>query len=152
MKDGRKKQIFSQSTIKNFLRVLLRSIPFIPAPEIYDIIEGLKRSRVSMDEKIKKAYDSLQETSNLISDLEIDLKERTRKLLVLREECDRYSKLAEVEEEKVKALLQQLEFSLSKGKARERWVSFAINLAAGVIIFIIGILASPMIRRLLGEN
>ena len=145
-----KKLIIPSSTTKHIIRALLRSIPLLPGPELYDIIEDLKRSRTSIDEKIQRAYNSLQETSILINELEESLKERTEKLIFLRREYERYSKLAEVEEDKARALIQQLELSLGKTRNRERWVSLLISLIAGIIVFIVGILLSPIIRTWLG--
>ena len=145
-----KKPIIPSSTAKHIFRALLRSIPLIPGPELYDIIEDLKKSRTSIDEKIQKAYNSLQTTSKLINELEESLKERTEKLIYLRQEYERYSKLAEMEEDKARALIQQLELSLGKTRNHERWVSLFINLIAGIIVFILGILLSPIIRTWLG--
>ena len=150
MSEKEKKRIITSSITKRIIQVFLRQIPLIPAPELYDLIEDLKRSRTSIDEKIRKAYDSLQETSGLIGELEGSLKEKTEKLAFLRQEYGRYSKLAEVEEDKARALIQQLELSLGKGRKRERWISLVINLITGIIIFILGILLSPIIRTWLG--
>lgn len=141
-----KKQIIPSSTTKMIFRALLRSIPLLPGPELYDIIEDLKRSRTSIDEKIHKAFNSLQETSKLINELEESLKERTEKVIYLRQEYERYSKLAEMEEGNAGALIQQLEISLGKTRNSERWVSLLLNLIAGFIIFILGFLLSPIIR------
>ena len=145
-----KNAIIPSSTTKHILRVLLRSVPFLPGPELYDLIEDLKRSRTSIDEKIQSAYNSLQETSILLDELEESLQERTGKLILLRQEYERYSKLAEVEEGKAKALIQQLELSLVKTRNHERWVSLLISLIAGIVVFIFGILLSPIIRTWLG--
>ena len=145
-----KNTIIPSSTTKHILRVLLRSVPFLPGPELYDLIEDLKRSRTSIDEKIQSAYNSLQETSILLDELEESLQERTGKLILLRQEYERYSKLAEVEEGKAKALIQQLELSLVKTRNHERWVSLLISLIAGIVVFIFGILLSPIIRTWLG--
>jgi predicted RNase H-like nuclease (RuvC/YqgF family) len=150
MSEKEKKPIITRSTAKRIMRVLLRPIPLLPAPELYDLIEDFRRSRTSIDEKIQKAFDSLQETTGLIGELEKSLKEKTKKLTSLRQEYERYSKLAEVEEEKAGALIQQLELSLGKGRKREYWVSLLINLTVGIIIFILGIWFSPIIRAWLG--
>jgi ABC-type multidrug transport system fused ATPase/permease subunit len=150
MSEKEKKRIITPSITKRIIRVFLRQIPLIPVPELYDLIEDLKRSQTSIDEKIRKAYDSLQETSGLIGELEGSLKEKTEKLTFLHQEYERYSKLAEVEEDNARALIQQIELSLGKGRKRERWISLVINLITGIIIFILGILLSPIIRTWLG--
>ena len=150
MSEKEKKPIITPNTTKHIIRTLLRPIPLIPAPELYELIKDLKRSRTSIDEKIQKAFDSLQETTGLIGELEKSLKEKTEKLTSLRQEYERYSKLAAVEEDKARALIQQLELSLGTGRKRERGVSLVINLIVGIIIFILGIWLSPIIRAWLG--
>jgi hypothetical protein len=67
---------------------------------IFRLVEDLKRSRTSIDEKIQNAYKSMQETHELIDELEESLKERTEKLSLLSQEYERYSRLAELEEDK----------------------------------------------------
>lgn len=44
-------------------RVLLRMLLSIPGPEIYDLVKDLAKSRISLDEKVARAYQSLHETS-----------------------------------------------------------------------------------------
>ena len=61
-------------------------LPLVPGPEIYDLIKDLSKSRTSLDEKVTKAYESLHETSTLISELEDGLKERVSKVEKLKEE------------------------------------------------------------------
>lgn len=131
-------------------RILLRMLPLAPGPEIYDLIFDLSKLRTSPDEKVKKAYESLHETSTLISDLEDGLKERLEKVEKLKGEYDRYSALAEVEEDKAKALVAQLELTIGKGQPKERLISLFLNITAGIIVFIIGVFASPYVSKWLG--
>src|SRR5215813_14870964 len=136
-----KSSIFAKNIfflLRELASALRYTVP-ISGPLIGDIIEELQRSRVSIDRKIELAAQSLQETSRLIAELDESLKERAEKLEQLRTEIERFSKLAEVEEGKARAVIQQLEISLNRGKNRERWVSLVINLIAGIIIFILGI-------------
>lgn len=135
---------------KNLSRILLRMVPFVPGPELYDLLNDLTKSRTSLDQKITKAYDSLQETSTLISELEEGLKERVSKVEKLRQEYEHYSKLAEVEEENAKALVKQLEITIGKGKNRERIISLFLNLLAGLIVFVLGVFAGPYLTTWLG--
>lgn len=149
-----KKPIIPQGTTKYIIQELLKTISFRLGPDLftlsYDIIKDLKRSRTSSEEKIEKAYNSLQETSKLIDELEESLNERTEKLNFLRKEYKRYSKLAEAGEGKAKAFIQQLELSLGKMRKRGYWMSLIISLIAGIIVFMLGILLSPIIRTWLG--
>jgi len=135
---------------KYIFMAILRSIPLSPASELYDLIAELNKSRTDIDQKIQKAFESLQETSELLKELESSLKERTEKVNFLRHECDRYSKLAELEEDKAKVIIEQLELSLGKGRNRERWASLLISLIAGLIVFVLGIWFGPHLTKLLG--
>ena len=106
MSNSDKEPLIKPSTKRTLIHALLRSIPILPDPEIYDLVIDLKRSRASIDEKIEKATKSLQDASLLIDDLEQSLSGRAEKLKVLREEIERYSQIAEVEENKAKAIIQ----------------------------------------------
>lgn len=128
-------------------RAVLRAIPVVPAPELLDILEAAQRSRRSIDSKIEQAVAALQAASKLVDELETDLRDRTTRLNQLRDEVDQYSKLAAIEEEKAKALVLQLDSLLSRNRGRERWVSLAINLLAGFLIFALGIVAGPRLTR-----
>jgi septal ring factor EnvC (AmiA/AmiB activator) len=148
--DESRKQTEGQPFIKDstkriLMRALLRSVLLIPGPDLYDLVVDLRKSRTTIDEKIDKAVDALKDASRLVSELEESLEERTAKLNTLRQEVERYSKLAEAEEGKAKAIIQQLELSINKGKGIERLVSLALNLLAGLIIFVLGLLLSPLI-------
>jgi len=147
-----KKPIFSSSTKTHIIRAFLGVFPFplYPGLEIVNLIKDLTQSRTSSDEKIEKAYNSLQETSKLIGELEESLNERTKKLILLREKIKRYSKLAEVEEDKAKAFINQLEVSLGNTRNRGYWMSLFISLIAGLFVFILGILLSPIFKTWFG--
>ncbi|SRR6266576_819715 len=128
-----------KTTARSALKVLLRSIPLVPGPELFDLFHDLRRSRTSIEQKIATAFESLQSASQLVDDVEIELKSRAEKLSQLRDEVYRYSQLAEIEESKASALLRQLELTVNKGKKRERWIAFAINIVAGTLLFLLGL-------------
>jgi hypothetical protein len=146
--------LIRNSTKRKIIRAALGSIPLpiIGAPELYDLITDLQRSRGSMDEKIYEASESLKKASELVDEIEQILTDRTTKLATLKQEVERYSKLAEVEEENAKAIVQQLEAALNKGKNQERWVGFIINIVAGLILFVVGVALSPALSQWLGIN
>jgi predicted RNase H-like nuclease (RuvC/YqgF family) len=150
MNDTPKKDNKTKVFAEGMSRVLLRMLPFVPGPEIYDLIFDLSKSRTSLDEKVKKSYESLHETSTLISELEDGLKERVEKVEKLKEEYDRYSALAELEEDKAKALVTQLELTIGKGQPKERLISLFLNITAGIIVFVLGVAASPYVSKWLG--
>ena len=77
-------------TTHKIARLILRVIPIIPGPEIYDIFVDIRKGDKSINDKIDKAYESLKETSELIDGLEKELLERTDKVKELKgkyEEC-----------------------------------------------------------------
>jgi hypothetical protein len=143
--------ILPKETTHKIARLLLRTIPLIPGPEIYDIFVDVRKGDKSINEKIDKAYESLKDTSQLIDGLEKELIERTDKVKELKTKYEEYAKLAEIEEDKIQPLLTQLEKTMGKGKLAERIISFLINIIAGVLLFIAGIWLGPKIQNMLKQ-
>jgi len=141
--------IIPKESTHKIARLLLRTIPIIPGPEIYDIFIDVRKGDKSINEKIDKAYESLKETSQLIDGLEKELIERTDKVRDLKTKYEEYAKLAEIEEDKIQPLLSQLEKTMGKGKLAERIISFLINITAGVLLFIAGIWLGPKIQSII---
>jgi septal ring factor EnvC (AmiA/AmiB activator) len=131
-------------------RVLLRMLPILPGPEIYDLLKDLSKSRTSLDQKISRAQASLTETSELIGELEAGLKDRVTTLNRLKEEYERYSNLAKVEEDKANAIVQQIDLAIGRTKGKERIIALALNLAVGVMVFILGVFLGPWLTKWLG--
>lgn len=144
---SRKDSLITKNLIDKINRTILRSIPFLPGPQLFDLFIELKEGKKSINSKIEEAYKSLNETSGLITELENDLKFRTEKVKELKETYEEYSKLAEIEEEKIQPLLKQLEKAVGKNRNVERLVSFFINLIAGLLIFVLGIWAGPKVKE-----
>ncbi|MCJ8166117.1 hypothetical protein MKJ04_14820 [Pontibacter sp. E15-1] len=141
-----KEPIITKSLTNKITRMILRTMPIIPGPELYDLFIELKDGKKTINSKIEQAYKALKETSNLVADLESDLIERTEKVKELKETYEEYSKLAEIEEDKIQPLISQLEKTVGKSRNVERVVSFFINLIAGLLLFIIGIWAGPTVK------
>jgi hypothetical protein len=137
-------------TKRRIFNLLFRRVPLIPAMEIYDLLEEARLSRGSLDGKINEAYESLKSTSELIHELELDLQERTNKVSLLRAEYEKYSRLAEIEEEKAMPIINQIELSLGKGKNRDVIINIIISFVVGGIIFILGIWLGPKLTNLFG--
>lgn len=102
-----KRELLSPTVRRRLWRLVLRSlpIPLIPGPELYDLLLELRRSRSDLDEQVSEAIESLQRSLQLVSQLEEGLRQRSERLNQLREEYERYCKLAEIEEQKVEALI-----------------------------------------------
>lgn len=129
------------------LRALFRSLPIpLLTPELYDLIADLKQSRQSIDSKIDEASDSLRRTTELISEIEQTLNSRAQNLSVLKDELERYSALSDIEEEKASAIVQQIELAANKGKIKERWIGFLINIGAGLLL---GLILSPAVMGII---
>jgi len=131
-------------------RTLIKMFTPQVAKEFEYLLEDLTENEESFGRKIDRAYESLQDTSRLVDRLETKLKTKIENVTKLKEEYERYSVLAEIEESKARALLSQLDISLNKGKGSERVIAFIINLVAGTIIFAIGIWAGPYVTSWLG--
>ncbi|KAA0777640.1 hypothetical protein DN392_06465 [Bacillus sp. BB51/4] len=135
----------NKKLIESIVKSSLRSLTILPTTNLLDIIDDLKKSETSIDIKIQKVNDSLKETSQIIKELETELIDRTQNLETLQLEYERYSKLADVEQEKASAILAQVDHSVNKGKRSERWAGFWISTISGLFIFVLGLILSPIL-------
>ena len=125
-------------------------VPFLPAPELFDILGELKRSRTGLGQKVDRAANALRETSEFIDELQSELQERTERVARLKTEHEKYSQLAQIEEKKARALVNELRGILSSGKGRERLVTLGLNLLAGAAVFTLGVIFGPLLKGVLG--
>jgi hypothetical protein len=138
----------TNSTLEKMLRAVLRIVPILPGPEIYDLLLEVKRSQQGVDAQVRDAIDAIHKTSTLVAKLEESLKEKTKQLEHLRKEHDRYAQLAGIEAAKAEALIMQIEATVGRQAGKERWIAFGINIAAGLILFILGIWLSGPLKHL----
>jgi len=99
-------------------RLVLRVVPILPMPEIYDLARDLQRSRGELSEKVNRAAAALQEATQLVGDLQNQLAERVDSVQKLKLEYEKYQQLTTVEEQKAKALIEQLQQALGAGRTR----------------------------------
>jgi ElaB/YqjD/DUF883 family membrane-anchored ribosome-binding protein len=105
-----------------------------------DAAELLVRQRPSLrTQNLRRAVAALEEASTLIAELDRDLKQRTEQLTALQQEYEHYSELATVEEEKARALLEEVEETVQRGRWRERGIAAAINVVTGGGLFLLGL-------------
>lgn len=130
------------------LRLMLRTIPLLPAPELYDLIRNVTRSQVDVDKQVNEAVSALTRSSELIDNLGQTLKEREAKLRELQLEYDRVSNLASLTKEQGEAVAISLQKVLGKTQSRERVISFLINVLAGLVLFVIGVFAADFVKSL----
>ena len=145
-----KAQIDTQGMLTHLSRIMLRMVPFLPGPELYDFVKDMGKSRTDLDDKITYAQKALVETSEIIAELESGLKDRVAKVQRLKEEFAKYSELAEIEEEKAKAIIQQIDTSIGRNRGRERFIALALNVLAGLIVFGFGVAFGPSLQKWLG--
>lgn len=131
---------------KQILASTTASLPL----NIVELLDEISRSRTTVDAKIKNAYDSLKETTVLVNELENIINEKTEKVAKLQEQFETYSKLAEIEENKARPLLEQVNLSIGRGKWTERWANFIISSITGAVFLIIGILFGDKIKHFFG--
>lgn len=129
------------------LRLMLRTIPLLPAPEIYDLIKNVRRTENDVDKQVQEAVEALSRSSQLIDDLGETLKTREEKLKLLQEEYARVSNLASLTAEQGDAVAKSLEKVLGRTQSKERVVSFLINIIAGLLLFVIGVFASDWVKN-----
>lgn len=122
------------------------SVPIIPGIATY--FTEIKISEAQIEDKIFNVLSSLQDTSELINELENDIKKRTKNVIKLKEEFDHYSKLNEIEQEKIQPLVKELDKAIAKNNKYEWLKGLSINLIAGLILILIGYLANPVINNI----
>ena len=131
------------------LRIMLRALPILPGPELYDLLREVKKSQSDIDSQVQDALESIRSTSQLVRRLEESLEERAARLDELRKEHEQYSNLAQIEAKKAEVLITQIETALGRNVSRERWIAFGINIVAGLILFVLGVVVSEPLKHLL---
>lgn len=149
MEQNKKRKM--KRAFEDLKRVALRMFPFIPGPELVDLVVNLQKSQSDLDEQVEDAIVSLKKSTELVNQLDEGVKQRALKLEELRSEYERYSKLADIESGKASALIQQLEQTVGSGRVRERWFSFLINIVAGILIFFAGVAFSQPVEKFFKE-
>jgi hypothetical protein len=135
-------------------RYLLRALIGLYFPKssrvFQSLLEDLGQTEKSFARKIDQAYESLHETSHLVEQLENELTDKIKRIDGLKSEYKRYSDLASLKEDEARAVVSQLESQLNRNRPKEIAVALGLNIAAGLVVFFLGILLSPFIKGLLG--
>lgn len=143
-------KIITSHVGKHFLNVFVRSIPLLPGSELLAIIEDLKRSRSSIDEKINKAYESLKSTSQLIQELEQDMEGRTQQIMRLKTEYEKYAQVAAINEEEAGQMIQEYVPVTTMASRWNPWVKGLFFGCMAMAIFALGVWLHPHVLNLLG--
>lgn len=140
-----------QTRLKDaLLQALLRMIPLVPANEFKAVIDAIRRTETDIDKDVASAIEAIRKSSELVASLERKLTERSALLEKLKEEHRRLSELSNITKEQTKALSEALRETIGTASRKERTISLLINLFAGVIVFVLGVVFGPVLTRWLG--
>jgi hypothetical protein len=134
-------------TRNSIWRLLLRSIPLVPGPELFDVLQSIRKSQSDFEGQVEEAVESLRNTSTLITTLQKNVEERMTQLEKLSEEHKRYSELAQIELEKAQPIIRQVERTLGTEQRKERWIALAMHLGVGFLFFVLGVALSDFLKR-----
>jgi DNA-binding transcriptional regulator YbjK len=132
------------------LQLVLRMVPLVPANEFWGLIEALRKSNSDIDKQVDEAIASLKKSSETVRLLERDLTERTERLQKLRTEHANLTELTKISHEQAKALADLLQQTIGKGNRKERVIALFINLFAGAVIFVVGVVFAAPITGWIG--
>ena len=140
-----------QEKLKDALiQTILRLIPIVPANEFKAVIDAIRKTESDIDKEVESAVESIRRSSDLVASLEKRLTERSALLQKLKDEHARLSELSSITKEQTAALSEALRDTIGKASRKERLVSLLINLIAGAIIFVLGVVFAPPLTRWLG--
>jgi predicted transcriptional regulator len=131
-------------------QAFLRSFLFIPANEFKAVIDAIRKTETDIDKEVESAISSIRKSSELVSSLESRLSERSALLEKLKDEYKRLSELTSITKEQTAALSASIRDTIGVATRKERFVSLLINLAAGIIVFLLGVVFGPPLTRWLG--
>jgi chromosome segregation ATPase len=140
-----------QAKLKDALiQTFLRMIPLVPANEFKAVIDAIRKTETDIDKDVEDAITAIRKSSELIISLENKLAERSALLEKLKNEHKRLSELTSITKEQTAALSEALRETIGTATRRERAVSLLINLIAGVIVFLLGVVFGPRLTAWLG--
>lgn len=128
---------------KKFIVRFIRKFSLVD--DIFSLYEEVEKANTSTTSKLEKINELMKESSTLILELEKDMKERTRVLKELQEKTEEYERLADIQLDKAKPLLGEIQKTLNKGKGSERAFNVFITLFGGTIFFFLGIYWNQLI-------
>lgn len=135
--------------IKGISSVIFKSLPFgRTADDIIQVVTRIRTSQKDLDKQVEEAVGALTKSTQLITSLEDSLGKRSDELEKLQKEYTRVSELASLTEEQSKAVAEQLELAVGRNRPKQLLAAFIINVAAGFLIFIIGVFASDWVKSL----
>ena len=90
------------------LRLILRLVPFVPAPELFDVFKAYAQKQRDIDQKVKAAVDAIAQSGELVDELEHTLKARQERLTRIQKEYSDLSELIKVTQPQADAVSNKL--------------------------------------------
>jgi len=122
---------------------LVMMIPFVPANEFKAVLEAIQKTEADIDRDVENAVDAIRKSSDLITSLELKLRDRFALLEKVKAEHKKLSELSSITKEQTLALSEALRDTIGRASRKERLISFLINLFAGIIVFLLGAIVGP---------
>ena len=114
--------------------------------------KALQESPGDLESKAARAAQALHEAAAVVSQLQSSIAAEVERVDSLKKDYEKYKNLASTEGKKARAFIQQVQESLGHGRSRERWIALGINVVAGLVVFVLGVLLSPLVKQLLGAR
>jgi len=103
------------------------------------------RTKETIEERIKKLTSSLQESTNLIAEVESEISERSTLVEKLKKDAETYEQLVKLKGPEVEAVAQLLRGELKKEGSRSFWKGVIVNF----MFFALGLIASVVVNLLM---
>jgi hypothetical protein len=124
------------------LRLLLRLVPILPGPELFDVVNLYIGRQRDIDQKVQSALDAISKSGQLVDELEGILKERHERLTKIQKEYADLSELVKVTQPQAEAVSNKLRDIMGKSQRTERIVALSMHVGVGLVFFFVGVFAS----------
>jgi hypothetical protein len=103
-----------------------------------------------IEDQVNEALVSLQKSAQLVGRLEDDLKQRMETIQSLQAEYRKFSELSQVSKDQAAAIKDLLGSTLANAARRERFYALLINLFAGIVVFVLGVIFASSVAKFFG--
>jgi len=97
-------------------------------------LKNKNKKSETLDNRIEKLTNALQQSSHLISEVEAEIQSPSQLVAELKKDAEKYEKLVSINQEQVEAVAQLLNGELRKEGRRSFWGGFILNL----VFFLLG--------------
>ncbi|WP_050937203.1 hypothetical protein [Vibrio harveyi] len=107
------------------------------------VLKRFFTDEVTLEDRIDALTKELRHSSQLISDIEVEVSQRKKVVEELKESAEQYKHLASLDIKQVQAVSQALETSTTKGNKKAAWLNFIQS----TFFFILGIVATHVMQN-----